>query len=66
MGKEQELKQIIDNPWGNYREQEDAIQDLAQLGTKEAMEIIAEIERNPRKPDWLRTMARGYLARKRS
>ena len=60
---EEELKQIIDNPWGNYREQQDAIQDLAELNTPRAMEIIAEIEKNTRNADWLRSMARAYLTR---
>jgi len=65
MGEEKELKQILTNPFSNYRELEEAISDLADLHSDEAMEVMAEVEKDPLRPQWLRGMARGYLAKER-
>lgn len=61
MGIEQDLKNIISNPFGNYREWEDALQDLAALKTAEAEKALQEISEDVLRPEWLRTKAAGYL-----
>jgi len=65
MGKAKELRKILNNPLESPQMRGKALDELATLRTREAIEAIGERARDPLELPKIRDKAMGYLGRKR-
>ena len=61
MSKEQELMEIVDDPYRHRDDWDNALKMLAFLASEEAIQCLKAVEKDRNRPGWLRNECRKYL-----
>ena len=61
MSKEQELLDIVNDPYRHRDDWDSALKMMAFLASEEAIQCLKAIEKDRQRPGWIRNECRKYL-----
>ena len=61
MSKEQELMDIVNDPFRHRDDWDHALKMLAFLGSEDAIQCLKSVEKDRNRPGWMRNECRKYL-----